>query len=98
MNGSEDHMEKTGTLTVRQEIKERLEAIARERGIAPDGVASEALEHYVADYDHWKSEIERRKAVPQSERRYVSRSEGRRWIELLGSDNPLPRPKGSPLT
>jgi predicted transcriptional regulator len=98
MNGSEDHMEKTGTLTIRQEIKERLEAIARERGIAPDGVASEALEQYVSDYDWWKSEIERRKAVPQSERLYVSRSEGRRWIESLGSDTPLPRPKGSPIS
>ena len=91
-------MSKTGTLTIRQEIKERLEAIARERGVAPDGVASEALEQYVSDYDWWKTEIERRKAVPRDERRYVSRSEGRRWIDSLSSDNPLPRPKGSPLS
>ena len=81
-------MSKTATVTasVSECVKERLEAIARERGVAGgDEVVAEAVEQYVTEYDAWKREIGRRRDVPHEKRRYVDRAEGRAWIKSLGT-------------
>lgn len=88
------NMSKTETVTgkVSHHVKKQLEAIARERGAtADDELVGEAVEHYVTEYEFWTREIERRRDVPREQRRYVSREEGRSWIDSLGTNKPPPQ-------
>lgn len=90
-----------GTVTVkgrvRKEAKDRLQDIVRESGRDEEDVVGEAVERLIND-DYWEKEINRRVAVPESERRYVDPHEMDKWVQSLRESEPISAPEAKPLS
>lgn len=88
-------MTKTVTIkgTVRQEIKDRLAAIAREQGRATDDdLVAEAVETFVAAYDQEAAIVAARLDKALSGGPCITGEDMEAFAGSLGSDKPLPRP------
>ena|SRR5262245_29912895 len=90
---------KTATLNVRidERLKERLDRLARSRRRSTNYLASQAIASYV-EHNAWQVE-EIQRALKESRSpgaRFVPHDEAMDWFESLGTDRPLPKPKGRP--
>jgi RHH-type transcriptional regulator, rel operon repressor / antitoxin RelB len=83
----------TTTLTIRvdQEMKDRLERIAKSQRRSKAFVAVNAIEDYLAVQEAQIRGIE--EAIASADRgELISHERVREWAESLGTDKPLPKP------
>jgi predicted transcriptional regulator len=80
-------------------IKEKLEALAKGTRRAESTLAAEAIAQYVETKAWQKALVEHRLAKARSRRgRFVPHDEAMDWFMSLGSERPLPKPKGRRLS
>lgn len=90
-------MSKTTTMTIRvtHEVKAKLEHLARDTKRSKSYLAGEAVASYV-EHNAWQAE-QIRQAVEDADRPdslWVTHEEAMDWFESLGTDSPLPKPRG----
>jgi len=88
-------MAQNSTVSVRltPELRERLEAVARDKHRSASEVASEAIEQYL-DLDAWQiAHIEAALAEDEASGPGVPHEEVKRWTASWGTDSELPRPE-----
>ena len=84
---------------VRQEVKDRLTAIAREQGRASDDeLVAEVLERYVAAYDRDAVLIEEALGEARAGGPFIAGEDMEAWAASLGTGDPQPRPKATIYT
>jgi len=80
---------------VKPEVKEALRAMAEDTNRSESFVAAEAITAYV-EANAWQVELIRKRLVEAGEpdAKFVPHEEVEAWFMSLGTDNPLPKPKG----
>ena len=90
----EDDMTKSAMMTIRltPEVREKLEALARDTRRSKSYIASEAIASYV-DRNAWQvEEIKRGLAEVRSGAPGVPHEEVEKWVRSWGAKDKLPRP------
>ena len=88
-------MEKSSALTVRlkPEVRQRLDAIARDTKRSAAQLATEAIETYV-DLNAWQvAHIQAALAEDEAGGAVIPHEEVVQWMQSWGTDQELPRPK-----
>lgn len=85
----------TLSVKVSARVRKRLDRLASASGRSTDSMAAEAVAAFVADHARQIGEIERALADSRSPTaKFVPHDEAMRWLASLGTDRPLPMPKG----
>ena len=82
---------------VKPEVKEALAAMARDTNRSESFIAAEAITAFVKA-NAWQVDLIRRRLAEadQPDTPFVPHDEVEAWFMSLGTDNPLPKPKGKP--
>ena len=83
------------TLQISEELDQKLEALARATNRSKATIANEAISSYVEETARQIEEI--RTAVEDADdpnSLWVTHEEAMDWFESLGTDAPLPKPRG----
>lgn len=85
----------TRVLTVPTELAEKVDAAARKLDRPADAIVEEALSDWLSA-EAWKHEATLKGLADSAAGRVVSHDRVVEWMESLGTDSPLPRPRPLP--